>query len=121
MSNERIRRGLLARQRRAAVAQGDTQRVADLDKQIAAPVADPATVATEGVRKRLVGGGYAHLDGPEISALRASMTEAGKIEPPASSTATQKISAGLAARTAAKRHDESFIEDWPTQGGIRRT
>lgn len=120
MSNDRITRGLLARRRRAAVAAGETSTVADIDKRLAAPVS-PAVAANDAKRKRLVGDGYTTMDGPEMAALRARMTAAAAGEAPKPATGSQLIANGLKARKNPSRHDESFIPDWSSQGGIRQT
>ena len=120
MSSSLIARGLRARQRRVAVAAGETAVVADIDKKLAAP-ASPAVVTADAKRKRLVGNGYTTMDGPEMAALRARMTAAASGEAPKPATANQMISNGLKARKNPSRHDESFIPDWSSQGGLRRT
>lgn len=120
MPDTLIARGLLARRRRAAVAAGDTNAVAEIDKKLAPPVS-PVVVATDAKRKRLVGNGYTAMDGPEMAALRARMDAAASGEAAKPASANQKIANGLKARKNASRHDESFIPDWSAQGGLRRT
>ena len=123
MSIDRISRGLAQRQRRRAVIEGDTAKVEAIDKRLAAP-APPVAAREAGrddQRRRLVGKGYDHLQGPEIAALRARMAAAASGDTPKPASAHQKIANGLKARKNPSRHDESFIPDWSSQGGIRRT
>lgn len=121
MSSDLIRRGLQQRQRRLALAVGDTAKVEAIDKALAARPTAANDTARENQRRRLVGKGYDHLQGPEIAALRLRMAAAGSATPAAPTSANQKIANGLKARKAPSHHDESFIPDWSEQGGIRRT
>ena len=123
MSNSLIARGLAQRERRRAVIEGDTAKVEAIDRKLAAPPAPIAArdAARENQRRRLIGNGYDHLQGPEIAALRLRMVAAGLATSAAPTSANQKIANGLKARKASSRHDESFIPDWSSQGGIRRT
>lgn len=121
MSSDLIFRGLKQRQRRAALAVGDTATVEAIDKKLAAQPTAARDTAREEQRRRIVGKGYDHLQGPEIAALRLRMSAASSTEPVAPSSANQKIANGLKVRKNPSRHDESFIPDWSSQGGIRRT
>ncbi len=81
MSSDLIRRGLQQRQRRAALAVGDTAKVEAIDKALAARPTAANDTARENQRRRLIGKGYDHLQGPEIAALRLRMAAAGSATP----------------------------------------
>lgn len=116
-----IGRGLQQRERKIAVRDGDTDKVAEIDKKLTAPPTATRDAARDEQRRRLVGKGYDHLTGPEISGLRLRMSAAASVTPAAPSGANQMIANGLKARKNPSRNDESFIPDWASQGGIRRT
>ncbi len=115
-----ISRGLQKRERKVAVIEGDTSKVEAIDKKLAEPPTAAIDTARDEQRRRLVGKGYDHLQGAEITALRARMAAAASAEAPKPASANQKIANGLKARKTPSRHDESFIPDWSSQGGIRR-
>ena len=126
MANEQravslINRGLQQRARKIAVMEGDTAKVEAIDKKLAATPTAASDTARDQQRRRLVGKGYEHLAGPEITALRARMAAAASVTPAAPSSGSQMIANGLKARKSTSRHDESFIPNWAEQGGIRRT
>ena len=116
-----INRGLLQRERKVAVMEGDTVKVEAIDKKLTAPPTAAIDTARDQQRRRLVGRGYDHLVGPEITALRARMAAAASVTPATPSSGSQMIANGLKARKSTSRHDESFIPNWAEQGGIRRT
>lgn len=117
-ANKLIQRGLLQRQRKKALAEGDADQVAAIDKRLVAPTAVEA--AQEDQIRSLIGDGFDDLDGPEMTELRGLMEAAPELADKAASP-EQMISNGLKKRRGARsRPDESFIPDWANQGGIRR-
>ena len=123
MSNSLIKSGLLKSKRRRMVAEGASpEALAAIDKQLADLEKPPsaAKVAQDATIRSLIGDGFDHLDGPEMTELRKRICAAEeRVDPVAPSGSRAKIVAGLKARQS-KGRDDTHIPNWETEASLRR-